>query len=149
MKTFSVELIKYQDGFHAHVVEVWERSVRATHDFVSPEDIDYFKTIVQGIDFHAFEVYCAVHEGQVLGFIGVAEQKVEMLFLDPDFMGKGIGKQLMDFAMNSLHAIYVDVNEQNLNAVKFYEKLGFETYKRMEKDSEGKDYPILKMKLSD
>ncbi len=147
MASPSFEIKKYEDSFNSQVVAVWERSVRTTHDFISPEDMEHFKVIVQSIDFHAFEVFCAVKDGRLLGFIGVEEQKVEMLFLDPDFIGKGIGKQLMDFAMTSLHAVYVDVNEQNLNAVKFYEKLGFKTYERMPKDSEGKDYPILKMRL--
>lgn len=72
-----------------------------------------------------------------------------MLFIDADFIGRGFGKKLMLFALNELRANKVDVNEQNTKAVKFYSKFGFVTYARTEKDPEGKDYPILKMKLHD
>jgi putative acetyltransferase len=47
--------------------------------------------------------------------------------------------------LDELNADKVNVNEQNIDAVKFYSKFGFVTYERTEKDSEG--YPILKMKL--
>lgn len=81
------------------------------------------------------------------GFIGVADHKVEMLFIDPDFFGKGMGKQLMTFAIAVLHADKVDVNEDNTEAVGFYKHLGFEVYERTEKDDQGNDYPLLKMRL--
>ena len=38
------------------------------------------------------------------------------------------------------------VNEQNPQAVGFYEHLGFQTYKRTECDEEGNPYPLLYMK---
>ncbi|RDV12574.1 GNAT family N-acetyltransferase [Pontibacter diazotrophicus] len=44
-------------------------------------------------------------------------------------------------------AMEVDVNEQNTKAVEFYQKLGFETYERTAQDDQGKDYPLLRMKL--
>lgn len=101
------------------------------------------------IDFTHFTVYCACTEpNTVVGFIGVLGKKIEMLFIDPAYIGRGIGKQLTNFAINSLHATLVDVNEQNTRAVNFYTHLGFVTYERMPTDSEGKPYPILKMKLS-
>jgi putative acetyltransferase len=55
----------------------------------------------------------------------------------------------MDFALSELKATMVDVNEENLNAVQFYKKFGFQVYDKIEEDPEGKDYPILKMKLQD
>lgn len=40
----------------------------------------------------------------------------------------------------------VTVNEQNPQAVGFYEHLGFQTYKGTECDEEGNPYPLLYMK---
>ena len=74
---------------------------------------------------------------------------MEMLFLSPDFFGKGLGKQLINFVIKEMQVNKVDVNEQNNSAVAFYKKLGFETYERTENDNQGKNYPILKMKLID
>jgi putative acetyltransferase len=135
--------LKHRD----EMISIWERSVRATHDFVRNSDIDYFKSLVEQIDFTSFEVYCLVKEEKVLGFIGVLDRCIEMLFLDPVYIGKGLGKKLMQFALSNLKANKVDVNEQNVNAVAFYSKFGFVAYERMEKDPHGKDYPILKMKI--
>ena len=70
-----------------------------------------------------------------------------MLFLSPEYIGKGLGRKLIDFAFSELKADKVDVNEQNTNAVKFYEKLGFITYERADKYDQGKEYPLLRMKL--
>lgn len=42
---------------------------------------------------------------------------------------------------------YVDVNEQNPNALTFYKKMGFQVFERTETDELGNPFPILKMKL--
>lgn len=144
MKT---EIQPYNDKFKEQIILVWENSVRATHDFLVPSDIDYYKKIVSSIDFNSFPVFCLTEADTVLGFIGIAENKIEMLFLAPEHIGKGLGKTLMNFAINELDVNKVDVNEQNHNAINFYSKFGFLPYDRTDKDDEGKEYPILKMKL--
>lgn len=142
----AFQILPFRDDYRDQLLSVWEKSVLATHDFLHPEDFESIKALVHTIDFNHFEVYCLLENQQVIGFIGVAEAKVEMLFLLPDFIGKGLGRYLMNFAIVELGANKVDVNEQNLNAVKFYEKLGFQTYERSEKDDQGNEYPILRMK---
>lgn len=143
----SFKIQPYNDKFKEQVILVWENSVRATHDFLVTSDIDYYKKIVSSIDFNSFPVFCLTEADTVLGFIGIAENKIEMLFLAPEYIGKGLGKTLMNFAINELGVNKVDVNEQNHNAINFYSKFGFTPYDRTDKDDEGKDYPILKMKL--
>ncbi|RHX85975.1 GNAT family N-acetyltransferase [Leptospira stimsonii] len=148
VKRLAFEIRSYEEQYREPMILLWERSVRATHDFVSGEDIEYFKSLVNNIDFNSFQVYCCLQKNQiVVGFIGVDEHRIEMFFLEPDFIGKGIGKLLIEFALSKLGVTEVDVNEQNVNAVKFYSKFGFRTYDRTELDPEGKKYPILKMKL--
>jgi putative acetyltransferase len=137
----------YQDQFREQLLYVWEQSVIATHSFLNPEDFESIKLEVAQIDFNQFRVYCLLQGAQVLGFIGVAEQKIEMLFMDPAYIGQGLGYRLLRFAINQLHAIAVDVNEQNLPAVLFYQKAGFETYERTELDDQGRHYPLLRMRL--
>ncbi len=95
-----------------------------------------------------FRFFCAISANEeVLGFEGVAEQKLEMLFLRPDCIGKGIGKALTRLAIDELDVTEVDVNEGNINAVAFYKQFGFEVYDRTPLDSTGKPYPILMMRL--
>lgn len=141
------KIVKYESHFREKIIAVWEKSVRATHHFLKTDDIPHLKKLVEQIDFHSFDVYCLLQNDRLIGFIGFEGKDIAMLFLDPEFIGQGYGRKLMDFALQEIHADSVDVNEQNEHAVKFYSRFGFVGYERLEKSPEGKDYPILKMKL--
>lgn len=69
------------------------------------------------------------------------------LFLSPLERGKGISKQLLQYGIQNYGIQELTVNEQNPQAVGFYNHLGFETYKRIDCDEEGNPYPLLYMKL--
>lgn len=69
-----------------------------------------------------------------------------MLFLSPAVRGQGLGRQLMQHAVENYAVNELTVNEQNPQAVGFYEHLGFTTYKRTDHDEEGGPYPLLYMK---
>lgn len=56
-----------------------------------------------------------------MGFMGVYETTLEMLFVDNQYQGKGIGKELLTYAIQRLGINKVDVNEQNIQAVGFYQ----------------------------
>jgi putative acetyltransferase len=142
-----IDIQKYNEAWRQEMITLWERSVRATHDFLEPADIDFFKSLVQEIDFKSFIVYCAFEGKELVGILGVHERKLEMLFLDPDHIGKGYGKELMNFILNDLQVNKVDVNEGNHNATEFYKRFGFRVYERTDLDDHGKPYPILKMEL--
>ena len=86
-------------------------------------------------------------EGILIGFMRIAEENLEMLFITNNYRGTGIGKKLVTYAINHLQVTKVDVNEQNIQAVGFYKYIGFNVYKRSDLDGEGKEYPILHMQL--
>ncbi|GAB3176072.1 GNAT family N-acetyltransferase [Telluribacter humicola] len=133
---------------YEEIVEVWEASVRATHDFLTEEDIQYFRPLIRNEYLQAVDLYCIRNEqGRIEGFLGTADYKVEMLFLRPETRGKGIGKALLLYAIHNLSITKVDVNEQNRQAVGFYEHMGFRVVGRSELDGTGKPYPILYMGL--
>lgn len=143
----SYNIVEYRDSHKSEILSVWEQSVKATHHFLLESDFEEYKKILQNFDFKDLGVFCLVENEKVVGFIGIHSEKIEMLFLNPDYIGKGLGKQLTDFALSNFEINYVDVNEQNPKATVFYKKIGFETFDRSEKDDMGKPYPILKMKL--
>jgi len=133
---------------YKEVVELWEASVRATHHFLKEEDIEYFKPLILNTYLDAVELKCIRdYDKKIVGFLGVADQNLEMLFIHPEFRGKRIGKTLLNYAIDELKVTKVDVNEQNEQAVGFYKHCGFEIIERSELDSSGKPYPTLKMKL--
>ena len=143
----EMQIIPYTDSMHAAVLSVWERSVLATHQFLSKDDFHVIKELVGKMEFHAYEVHCLMHNCALIGFVGIAEKKIEMLFLDPHYFGQKWGFKLLQFAVLELGATAVDVNEQNTRALNFYLQFGFEIFERTEKDDQGNNHPLLKLRL--
>ena len=80
--------------------------------------------------------------------MGMAEQKLEMLFISPEASGKGFGKKLLQYGTAHYSIPEAAANEQNLLAKGFYEHRGFQVYKRTSPDEQGAPYPLLYIKLS-
>lgn len=150
-------MMQMQPGIHPvtaadvpRLVEVWEASVRATHHFLSEDDIQFFRPAVRDELYGALELACVRDaDGRLAGFVGVAEGKVEALFIHPVLRGRGAGRALLDHAVSALGATRVDVNEQNEQAVGFYRRMGFEVAGRSPLDAMGKPFPLLHMRLPD
>jgi len=124
---------------------IWESSVRATHHFLSEDDIHNIGYQVKEYLEHASFLVIADSSNSVLGFMGMTENKIDSLFVHPDFFGKGIGRLFITHALSLNSQLFVDVNEDNGQAKIFYEKMGFKTFERSELDDEGRPFPILKM----
>ena len=130
------------------ILDTWESSVRATHDFLSEEDIISIKHYVKEGAKHVGKFLCVRDEEKTIkAFMGIEDFKIEMLFVSDECRGKGIGKSLVEYAVKTLNVNYVDVNEQNPQALGFYEHVGFEVFKKSEFDEQGNPFPILHMKL--
>ncbi|WP_118952865.1 GNAT family N-acetyltransferase [Taibaiella helva] len=127
---------------------LWEASVRATHHFLKEEDILFYKQQLATVYFPQVQLSCAYSgQGDLLGFSGVAGNNLEMLFVSPDARGKGVGRLLLEHAIREQGVSKVDVNEQNGQALGFYEHAGFKITGRSEYDGQGKPYPILHLAL--
>lgn len=136
--------VKKQDCLQ--LIAIWEKSVRATHAFLSEEEIEQLKLLILNKYFGVVLLKCIKNEGKIIGFSGVADHKIEMLFVTPVAQGQGVGSALCRYAIEHQGAIKVDVNEQNPRAREFYEKMGFYVVGRSEFDGQGKPHPILHMK---
>lgn len=145
-----MELILYKERppeLIEALVKVWRRSVEATHTFLSEGDIDGLAPLVKEALEQIPVLVVARKAGMPAGFMGIADGKIEMLFLSPDYAGQGTGRRLVEEAVRTYGVRYVDVNEQNPNARGFYEHMGFEVFERLPLDEQGNPFPILKMQL--
>ena len=125
---------------------VWYASVRATHDFLTEVDMEYYRRRIPRDYMPHVELYAIRDErGRWASFIGISSDMIEMLFVRPDEMGRGHGSRLLKFAVEEKGLLKVDVNEQNKRALEFYQKHGFSVVGRDATDGEGKPYPILHM----
>lgn len=143
------KIVCVTEAEYPRLAEVWESSVRATHGFLAEEDIVSIRRRLP-------EYFVAVRlvawrggDGVVKGFAGVADGKLEMLFVDASARGRGVGKALLCWAVEKMGARSLDVNEQNPSAVGFYEHMGFRVAGRSETDGEGRPLPLLHMELDE
>ncbi|MFY9071669.1 GNAT family N-acetyltransferase [Aliarcobacter butzleri] len=142
-------IIEAKENEYKILTEIWEDSVRATHTFLEESHINFFRPKILNEYLYAVKLYVYKDEiGNILGFIGIDENKVEMLFIKSKYFKKGIGKKLLEYVIKNHNINELDVNEQNPNAVNFYKYMGFEVINRSEKDGFGKPFPLLHMKLN-
>ena len=132
------------------LLDVWESSVKTTHLFLSVDEINNIKQYVpQAIKDVSILVIAENKNGNPVGFMGVDDKRLEMLFVLDKYRGQGIGKQLLQYGIENYSINELTVNEQNPRAKGFYEHMGFEVYKRTELDEQGNPYPLLYMKRVD
>lgn len=124
---------------------VWLRSVRATHSFLTEEKIQELLPLVRASALPSLELWVLDSEVGPVGFIGFDGSKMEALFLDPAIFRRGWGRRLVEHARRLKGPLTVDVNEQNSDAVRFYEALGFRVVGRSDTDQDGRPYPLLHM----
>ena len=106
------------------LLEVWESAVRATHDFISEEDLQFYKKAIPERYLPELCVYCLRNEaGRMLGFLGVSASEIEMLFVRDEARGRGVGRELLEYATGVLGLTRLWVNSQNGQAAGFYRRM--------------------------
>ena len=66
-------------------------------------------------------------DGVVKGFMWVDSQQIKKLFVEPVLQSRGIGSQLLKYAVDKLGATYLWALEKNSRAIAFYKRHGFQT----------------------
>lgn len=128
------------------IIQIWKSSVDATHDFLSAHDRQEIEKEVVGF-FSETPVWVATNdEDQPLGFMFLHDGHLEALFVDAAARGLGVGKQLISHALALHPDLSVDVNEQNQQAVGFYQHMGFQVSGRSGQDRQGRPYPLLHLR---
>ena len=130
------------------VLDIWHGAVDATHYFLSPSDRQEIEAEVVTFLPQA-PLWLAVDErDHPIGFLLLDGGHMEALFIDPSQRGSGVGRALVQHALRIQPNLTTDVNEQNAQAVGFYEHVGFERIGRSETDSQGRSYPLIHMRVS-
>ena len=142
----NIIIRKVEQEEYPILTDIWERSVRATHNFLLEKDLQEIKENLPTLYFPNADIHVIIYLGNIVGFIGLSNDTIEMLFVDAGFMGKGIGSELLRFAFDQ-GIRKVDVNEQNESALRFYQNKGFRITGRDETDADCRDYPILHLSL--
>jgi putative acetyltransferase len=130
------------------LLDIWLHSVRASHGFLSELDIQTLLPIVRDQVLPTLRMWVVCDADSIpIGFMGVGERSIEALFIAPEHFGRGAGTMLVELAKRQLiRPLHVDVNEQNPNAVGFYQAQGFEVIGRSSLDGDGRPFPLLHMR---
>lgn len=129
------------------VVEIWAAAVDATHDFLSLEDRTAIGREVAAFLPGAPLTVAVDHRDRPVGFMLIADAHMEALFIDPEHRGAGVGRMLIDYALAVHPVLTTDVNEQNAQAVGFYEHMGFERTGWSATDGQGRPYPLIHLRF--
>lgn len=131
------------------LVDIWLRSVRATHHFLTEDDIQSLLPLVREyLSSNGPELWALCTEsGALAGFMGMAGNKMESLFLAPEGHRRGYGRLLVRHARELHGELTCDVNEQNEGARRFYEACGFLVEGRSPVDEAGRPFPLLHLRL--
>lgn len=140
----TIRMSRPEEG--SEIIQIWKNSVDATHDFLTAQDRQEIEKEVVGF-FSATPVWVATDgEDRPLGFMFLHEGHLEALFVDASARGLGVGKQLIAHALTLHPDLSVDVNEQNQQAVGFYQHMGFQVTGRSGQDNQGRPYPLLHLR---
>lgn len=133
---------------HVELIRIWRDSVSETHLFLSEEEIDRIEKELPSY-FEAVKIFVWFESNvpnEIIGFSGINNQKLEMLFLDPISFRKGYGKTIFNWLVEYEAIEFVDVNKQNPNAVAFYLAQGFKIISESPTDDQGNSFPILHLR---
>lgn len=134
------------DGERA--VEIWRAAVDATHEFLLPEDRAAIEAEVRGF-LPSAPLWLAVDGADLpVGFMLLDGTSMEALFIDPAHRGAGVGRALVAHALDRHPVLTTDVNEQNGQAIGFYERLGFVPTGRSERDGQRRAYPLIHLRFA-
>ncbi len=137
----NIRYSRPEDG--QRVIEIWRKAVDATHDFLSAQDRQEIDEMVCGFLPQATLCLAVDDQDYPLAFMLIDDGHMQALFVDPDSRGTGVGKALVLHGLSLHPAMSTDVNEQNEQAIGFYEKMGFKRIGRSPVDDQGKPYPLI------
>ncbi|WP_414445285.1 acetyltransferase [Burkholderia sp. 22PA0106] len=129
-------------------IEIWRRAVDATHDFLSQEDRQTLDELVCGF-LPTVPLWFALDaDDYPSAFMFIDNGHMEALFVDPAYRGMGMGAALVRHGLSLHPDMTTDVNEQNIQALGFYEKMGFTRTGRSPLDGQGRPYPIIHLEYT-
>jgi putative acetyltransferase len=141
-----MEIEQLKECDYKSILTLWERSVKVTYDFLKEQDFYVIKDAIELI-FLKIKLYGIKRNCKLCGFVGTSDDQIEALFIDPIYFGQGLGRKLVNYAINELNLKKICVNEQNKKACTFCNKIGFKFVSRDKVDFLKLSYQILHLEL--
>ncbi len=116
---------QYNSGDVDRVVSIWQAASALAHSFLSQKFLALEAENVR----HVYPVYAKIWvkelAGKVVGFVAMNGNEIGGLFLDPACHRQGIGREMVDFMVDKMGSVTVEVFEANAIGRGFYDGYGF------------------------
>lgn len=129
------------------IMDIWLKSTIKAHDFISEEYWKNSYNTVKDVYIPIAETFVYEDYDDIKGFISIINNEfIGALFVDIDAQGNGIGKSLIDYAMDKYKKLNLAVYKDNKKSVEFYIHRGFKIIKeQLNEDSAHKEYIMEKI----
>ncbi|MGM9612381.1 MAG: GNAT family N-acetyltransferase [Butyricicoccus sp.] len=107
-------------------MEIWLAANRQAHGFVRGQYWERNFEMVRQMLPQA-EIYVALIEGEIQGFLGLEGDGIAGLFVRPGAQSRGLGRELLGYAKAAHGRLFLHVYRKNERAVRFYQREGFHT----------------------
>ncbi len=135
---------RYIQQDYKRIIEIWQLSVKSSAYNLSSEDynknLDNLENYLRGLD-----VYVYRKSGKIMAFMGIDNNKIEILHCDPEYKNQDINVFMVKHAVDLLNVRYIDIHESDKADIELYHSLGFETAAYYPHDELG--YTIVHLKL--
>lgn len=126
------------------LTDVWERAASSSHDFMDPDDFAALRPAIRDAYLPSMDVHLAELDGRPIAFVGAHGSHVELLYVDPEHQGQGLGVRLL--ALVGEHgATSVEVYADNELGIAFYRSQGFAEVRRRPRDAADRPYPMAEL----
>lgn len=117
---------KYKETDIDEILEVWFQASSLAHPFLDTEFMCMERVNIRDVYMPNTDTWVFVDGDMIIGFISMMGNEVGAIFVRPDYHGRGVGRQLMDFVADFHEVLEVEVFERNVVGRAFYDKYGFE-----------------------
>ena len=116
---------KLQKADINRVANIWLNTNLKAHYFISAQ---YWKDNFESVKEMLLqaEVYVYEDDRKIQGFIGLNGEYIEGIFVCDGVQSQGIGKLLLNYIKNREPELLLNVYQNNIRAICFYQREGFE-----------------------
>lgn len=142
----STVIRPYQEQDLNALLDTWSAASEIAHPFLSDEFLASERENIPNLYLPNAETWVFEKQGKVVGFIALIGNEVGAIFVHPHHQKSGIGRSLMDHAVERQGTLEVEVFQANLIGRAFYERYGFVMLEQ--KHHEPTQQQVLRLRLN-
>lgn len=127
---------------------IWLEASLLAHPFIGTERLSEQRKLIEDTYLPNSETFVAEISGQTTGFISLINNFLGGLFVSPHWQGKGVGRELIAYALTIHDALNLNVYTENAQAMGFYKSLGFREVTRSSHDDDGMPFENARLQLT-